>query len=192
MSQHCRANPCCGDRPCSGIPLPQDASGLPAHNKRVSFPSGSSNPMTIETELPAVIENERLRHIVSDCAAALVSGAFISPKASVEFMEGLPKEISLVVSGLRARCEKAEAEVAEAKASRDLQARIASDEEGLSLAAESRCAELDLRIAETRAAALEEAAKLATICIDPADRCKCSSPYEIAAAIRSLIPQKEG
>lgn len=54
MSQHCRANPCCGDRPCSGIPLPQDASGLPAHNKRVSFPSGSSNPMTIETELPAV------------------------------------------------------------------------------------------------------------------------------------------
>ncbi|NTF54849.1 hypothetical protein G6L12_08080 [Agrobacterium rhizogenes] len=33
MSQHCRANPCCGDLPCSGIPLPQDASGLPAHNK---------------------------------------------------------------------------------------------------------------------------------------------------------------
>lgn len=33
MSQHCRANPCCGDRPCSGIPLPQHASGLPSHNK---------------------------------------------------------------------------------------------------------------------------------------------------------------
>lgn len=49
------------------------------------------------------------------------------------------------------------------------------------------------RIAETRAAALEEAAKLATICIDPADRCKCSTAYEIAAAIRALIPeQKEG
>lgn len=32
MSQHCRANPCCGDVPCSGIPLPQHASGLPSHN----------------------------------------------------------------------------------------------------------------------------------------------------------------
>lgn len=97
------------------------------------------------------------------------------------------------VAALRARCEKAEAEVAEAKASRDLQARIASDEEGLSRAAESRCAELDRRIAETRAAALEEAAELATTCIDPAGRCKCSTAYEIAAAIRALIPeQKEG
>jgi len=46
-------------------------------------------------------ENERLRHVVSDCAAALVTGAFVSPKASIEFMENLPKEISLVVSGLR-------------------------------------------------------------------------------------------
>lgn len=35
MSQHCRANPCCGDRPCSGIPLPQDASGFPSYNKNV-------------------------------------------------------------------------------------------------------------------------------------------------------------
>lgn len=32
MSQHCKANPCCGDRPCSGIPLPQHASGLTSHN----------------------------------------------------------------------------------------------------------------------------------------------------------------
>lgn len=47
------------------------------------------------------IENERLRHIVSNCAAALVTGAFISPKATVDFMEGLPKEISAVVSSLR-------------------------------------------------------------------------------------------
>lgn len=52
------------------------------------------------------VENERLRHIVSDCAAALMTGAFISPKASVEFMEGLPKEISLVVSALRAIATK--------------------------------------------------------------------------------------
>jgi len=48
------------------------------------------------------IENERLRHVVCNCAAALVTGAFVSPKASIEFMEGVPKEISLVVSGLRA------------------------------------------------------------------------------------------
>lgn len=47
------------------------------------------------------VENERLRHVISDCAAALMTGAFISPKASVEFMEGLPKEISLVTSELR-------------------------------------------------------------------------------------------
>lgn len=43
MSQHCRANPCCGDRPCSGIPLPQHASGLPSHNKKMV--------VTVETEL---------------------------------------------------------------------------------------------------------------------------------------------
>jgi hypothetical protein len=42
MSQHCRANPCCGDRPCSGIPLPQHASGLPAHNK--SIPAALTTP----------------------------------------------------------------------------------------------------------------------------------------------------
>ncbi|QIG68292.1 hypothetical protein EVB57_015 [Rhizobium phage RHph_Y1_20] len=33
MSQHCRANPCCGERPCEGVPLPQHASGLVSHNK---------------------------------------------------------------------------------------------------------------------------------------------------------------
>lgn len=35
MSQHCRANPCCGDVPCSGAPMPQDASGIVAHNETV-------------------------------------------------------------------------------------------------------------------------------------------------------------
>lgn len=33
MTQHCKANPCCGDVPCSGVPVPQDESGLTAHNK---------------------------------------------------------------------------------------------------------------------------------------------------------------
>jgi hypothetical protein len=68
-----------------------------------------SKPVEEAVKVNVNVENERLRHIVSDCAAALVSGAFISPKASVEFMEGLPKEISLVVSGLRNRCAELEA-----------------------------------------------------------------------------------
>lgn len=42
------------------------------------------------------------------------------------------------------------------------------------------------RLAEARAEALEEAAKTATTCINPADRCKCSTAYEIAYAIRAL------
>lgn len=32
MSQHCKANPCCGEVPCKGIPLPQHISGLSSHN----------------------------------------------------------------------------------------------------------------------------------------------------------------
>lgn len=51
MSQHCRANPCCGDVPCSGIPLPQHTSGLPSHNKsiRAAVVSGPTLlPMTAE------------------------------------------------------------------------------------------------------------------------------------------------
>jgi hypothetical protein len=39
---------------------------------------------------------------------------------------------------------------------------------------------------QARADAIEEAAKLATTCINPADRCKCSTAYEISAAIRAL------
>jgi hypothetical protein len=48
MSQHCRANPCCGDRPCSGIPLPQDASGLTSHNKpfETQPPAPNVEPLT--------------------------------------------------------------------------------------------------------------------------------------------------
>ncbi|QIG74356.1 hypothetical protein EVC08_044 [Rhizobium phage RHph_N65] len=50
-------------------------------------------------------ENHRLRHIVSDCAAALNTGAFILPEATVDFMEGLPKEIALILMGLRSAKE---------------------------------------------------------------------------------------
>lgn len=49
MSQYCRANPCCGDRPCSGIPHPQHASGLTWHNRNVAAVSGASDvPMTAD------------------------------------------------------------------------------------------------------------------------------------------------
>lgn len=50
-------------------------------------------------------ENYTLRHIISDSAAALCNGAFISPSCSVEFMQGLPKEISSVVTELRRKME---------------------------------------------------------------------------------------
>ncbi|MBX4941201.1 hypothetical protein [Rhizobium binae] len=43
-------------------------------------------------------DNRRLRQLVSDCASALATGAFISPQASIEFMENLPREIRLTVA----------------------------------------------------------------------------------------------
>jgi len=56
-------------------------------------------------------EIERLRNVVSKCAAALGNGASVSPSCSVEFMEEVPKEISLVVAALTARAEAAEAKI---------------------------------------------------------------------------------
>lgn len=32
MSERCKANPCCGEVVCAGIPLPQDPSGLVGYN----------------------------------------------------------------------------------------------------------------------------------------------------------------
>jgi hypothetical protein len=120
-------------------------------------------------------EAERLRHIVSDCAAALVSGAFISPKASVEFMEGLPKEVSLVVSGLRARCEKAEAA---------LERSIVAINDWMHLYAPDMCKESDVAEAMAR---VHENGTLAYIAnVQEQNR-------DALAAIRALIPeQKEG
>lgn len=40
-------------------------------------------------------ENERLRKIISECCAAIGNGSFCAPSASIEFMEGTPKEIQL-------------------------------------------------------------------------------------------------
>lgn len=46
-------------------------------------------------------ENGELRHIVSNCAAALLTGAFVSPKCSVDFMKDVPKEVASTVGSLR-------------------------------------------------------------------------------------------
>lgn len=43
MTQHCKANPCCGDVPCSGVPVPQDASGLVHHNPETVSQTMTSN-----------------------------------------------------------------------------------------------------------------------------------------------------
>lgn len=58
-------------------------------------------------------ESERLRNVVSKSAAALGNGASVSPSCSVEFMEEVPKEVSLVVAAQSVRAEAAEARVRE-------------------------------------------------------------------------------
>ena len=62
--------------------------------------------------------NEKeLRRIISECAAALPNGAFISPEASIEFMANLPTEIKACSERLVAERDEAreDAEVAEAR-----------------------------------------------------------------------------
>ncbi|WP_412064031.1 hypothetical protein [Rhizobium sp. SYY.PMSO] len=51
------------------------------------------------------VENETLRKIISDCAASLPNGAFIGTACSLEFMQELPKEISLVCAALQQQGE---------------------------------------------------------------------------------------
>lgn len=53
MSQHCKANPCCGERPCEGVPLPQDKSGL-THLNKVDTPPADQQ------------ENERLQSLAAE------------------------------------------------------------------------------------------------------------------------------
>lgn len=45
-------------------------------------------------------QNERLRVVVSKCAAALGNGAYVAETCSIEFMEDVPKEIGLFVKRL--------------------------------------------------------------------------------------------
>lgn len=55
----------------------------------------------------ALAENERLREIISRCAASLGNGAAIMPTCTVEFMAELPREIELVTSDLRSELSTA-------------------------------------------------------------------------------------
>jgi hypothetical protein len=48
-------------------------------------------------------ENERLRQIISDCAAALPNGAGIAPQCSIDFMALLPGEIAACCARLARR-----------------------------------------------------------------------------------------
>lgn len=46
-------------------------------------------------------ENKRLRKVINQIATNLGNGSVVSEEASIEFIEELPKEVKLVVDGLR-------------------------------------------------------------------------------------------
>jgi hypothetical protein len=56
----------------------------------------------VEQRDEARSENATLREIISESAAAIGNGAAIAPQCSVEFMQGLPREIALCTSRLTA------------------------------------------------------------------------------------------
>ncbi|MEH2695638.1 hypothetical protein GFL93_12570 [Rhizobium leguminosarum bv. viciae] len=107
------------------------------------------------------------------------------------------------INSLRARCEKAEAELKYESDRGDEWLEKATYEVGgvpqlwsaRATAAESRCEELDRRIAETRAATLEEAIDAVKRCADPSTFVMTGPAgilMQAAAAIRALIPEREG
>ena len=57
-------------------------------------------------------ERDQLRAIFPQICAALGNGAFCTPTVSVGFIESIPNEVQLVVAALRARAERAEADLA--------------------------------------------------------------------------------
>ena len=67
----------------------------------------------LETELAALTaERDQLRAVFPQICAALGNGAFCTPTVSVGFIESIPNEVQLVVAALRARAERAEADLA--------------------------------------------------------------------------------
>ena len=67
----------------------------------------------------ATTERDQLRAIFPQICAALGNGAFCTPTVSVGFIESIPNEVQLVVAELRARAERAEAELAAERARLD-------------------------------------------------------------------------
>ena len=57
-------------------------------------------------------ERDQLRAVFPKVCAALANGAFCRPTVSVGFIESIPNEVQLVVAELRARAERAEADLA--------------------------------------------------------------------------------
>lgn len=57
MKNRCKANPCCGEVPCEGVPLPQHRSGLRARKRhdhwRVSVETSGEQIVAIESDMLA-------------------------------------------------------------------------------------------------------------------------------------------
>jgi hypothetical protein len=74
----------------------------------------------LETELAALTaERDQLRAVFPQICAAIGNGAFCMPTVSIGFIESIPNEVQLVVAELRARAERAEAELAAERARLD-------------------------------------------------------------------------
>ena len=59
-----------------------------------------------------MVERDQLRAVFPQICAAIGNGAFCTPTVSVGFIQSIPNEVQLVVAELRARAERAEAELA--------------------------------------------------------------------------------
>ena len=64
-------------------------------------------------------ECDQLRAVFPKVCAALANGAFCTPTVSVGFIESIPNEVQLVVAELRARADRAEADLAKERARLD-------------------------------------------------------------------------
>ena len=72
-------------------------------------------------------ERDQLRAVFPQICAAIGNGAFCTPTVSVGFIQSIPNEVQLVVAELRARAERAEAEVERLRSDRDCEKRLRKD-----------------------------------------------------------------
>ena len=94
-------------------PTPRtDAATYPADCLGQTLVTNRDCPCALERELTAITaERDQLRAIFPQICAAFGNGAFCTPTVSVGFIESIPNEVELVIAELRARAERAEAEV---------------------------------------------------------------------------------